>query len=69
MSEQKSNKFMDWLQYKFSPAVENFMTKPWIAGFSEGVVKCLPFILTGCLIFFYEAVAYWVKFLPTITFV
>lgn len=69
MSEQKSNKFMDWLQYKFSPAVENFMTKPWIAGFSEGVVKCLPFILTGCLIFFYEAVASWVKFLPTITFV
>lgn len=69
MSEQKTNKFMDWLQYKFSPAVENFMTKPWIAGFSEGVVKCLPFILTGCLIFFYEAVASWVKFLPTITFV
>lgn len=66
---KKSNKFMDWLQYKFSPAVENFMTKPWIAGFSEGIIKCMPFILTGALIFFYEALASWVSFLPTITFV
>lgn len=70
MSENvKSNKFMDWLQYKFTPAVQKFMTKPWIAGFSEGVIKCLPFILTGALIFFYEAIASWVTFLPTITFV
>lgn len=69
MSEKKSNKFMDWLQFKFAPAVKKFMNKPWIAGFSEGIVKCLPFILTGALIFFYEAVASWVKFLPKITFV
>ena len=70
MSENvKSNKFMDWLQYKFTPAVQKFMTKPWITGFSEGVIKCLPFILTGALIFFYEAIASWVTFLPTITFV
>ena len=70
MSENvKSNKFMDWLQYKFTPAVQKFMTKPWIAGYSEGVIKCLPFILTGALIFFYEAIASWVTFLPTITFV
>lgn len=60
---------MDWLQYKFSPAVENFMMKPWIAGFSEGIIKCLPFILTGALVFFYEALASWVSFLPSITFV
>ena len=66
---EKSNKFMDWLQYKFSPAVENFMMKPWIAGFSEGIIKCLPFILTGALVFFYEALASWVSFLPSITFV
>lgn len=71
MSEEKkkTSKFMDWLQYKFSPAVENFMMKPWIAGFSEGMIKCLPFILTGALVFFYEAVASWVSFLPKITFV
>ena len=71
MSEEKkkTSKFMDWLQYKFSPAVENFMMKPWIAGFSEGMIKCLPFILTGALVFFYEAVASWASFLPKITFV
>ena len=69
MTETKSNKFMDWLQYKFAPTVERFMTKPWIAGFSEGVIKCLPFILTGAIIFFYEAIASWVTFLPSITFV
>lgn len=69
ITNEKSNKFMDWLQYKFAPTVEKFMTKPWIAGFSEGVIKCLPFILTGALIFFYEAVASWLTFLPTITFV
>ena len=69
MTETKSNKFMDWLQYKFSPAVQNFMTKPWIAGFSEGIIKCLPFILTGAIIFFYEAVASWIPVLPAITFV
>lgn len=69
MSGTKSNKFMDWLQYKFAPTVEHYMTKPWIAGFSEGVIKCLPFILTGAIIFFYEAIASWVTFLPNITFV
>ncbi len=69
MLNEKTNKFMDWLQYKFAPAVEHFMTKPWIAGFSEGIIKCLPFILTGALIFFYEAIASWVPFLPSLTFI
>ena len=69
VKEEKTNKMMDWLQYKFAPTVERFMTKPWIAGFSEGVIKCLPFILTGAIIFFYEAIASWVSFLPAITFV
>ena len=65
----KSNGFMDWLQYKFTPAVQKFMTKPWIAGFSEGVIKCLPFILTGAVIFFYEAIASWIPGAPSLTFI
>ncbi|MGP1376933.1 MAG: PTS sugar transporter subunit IIC [Bulleidia sp.] len=71
MTEVKKadNRFVDWLQNKLSPAIESFMTKPWIAGFSEGIIKCLPFILTGALVFFYEAIASWLKFLPAITFV
>lgn len=66
MSEntQKTNKFMDWLQYKMAPAMQKFMQRPWIAGFTDGVLKALPFILTGCLIFFYNAIRSWVPVLP-----
>ena len=64
---EKSNKFMDWLQYKLAPGMQNFMQKPGIAGFTNGIMKCLPFILTGCLIFFYNAVRSWVTFLPDLS--
>lgn len=64
MNELKENKFMNWLQYTLGPNMQKLMSKPWLAGFSEGVVKCLPFILTGCLIFFYNAIRSWVAFLP-----
>ena len=52
----KMKKMMDWLQNSLTPAVEKFTKRPWISGFSAGIVKCLPFILTGCLIFFYNVV-------------
>lgn len=56
MSKKPMQKFMDWLQYKVTPAVQKFTERPWVHGFSAGIVKCLPFILTGCLIFFYNVV-------------
>lgn len=49
-------KFMYWLQYSLTPAVQRFTNKPWMVGFSAGIVKCLPFILTGCVIFFYNVI-------------
>lgn len=49
-------KFMDWLQYRLTPAVQKFTNRPWVSGFSAGIVKCLPFILTGCVIFFYNVI-------------
>lgn len=59
--------FMDWLQYKLTPAVQKFTNRPWISGFSAGIVKCLPFILTGCLIFFYNVVQpYFPSILPNL---
>lgn len=64
---EKSNKFMDWLQYKLAPGMQKFMQKPGIAGFTNGIMKCLPFILTGCLIFFYNAVRSWVTVLPDLS--
>ena len=49
-------KFMDWLQNTLTPAVQRFTNRPWVSGFSAGIVKCLPFILTGCVIFFYNVI-------------
>lgn len=49
-------KIMDWLQYSLTPKVQKFTNRPWVAGFSAGIVKCLPFILTGCVVFFYNVI-------------
>lgn len=68
-SKTKSSKFMDWLQYKAAPAMSAFMQRPWIAGFTSGVLKCLPFILTGCFVFFWNAIKSWLTFLPDISLV
>ena len=69
MSEttEKPNKFMDYLQYKLAPAMQKFMQRPWVSGFTDGIIKCLPFILTGCFVFFWNAVRSWLKFLPDIS--
>lgn len=61
-------KLMDWLQNKLTPAVQKFTNRPWVSGFSAGIVKCLPFILTGCLIFFYNVIQpYFPKILPDLS--
>ncbi|MCI8567491.1 MAG: PTS sugar transporter subunit IIC [Lachnospiraceae bacterium] len=61
-------KFMDWLQYKLTPAVQTFTRRPWVSGFSAGIVKCLPFILTGCVIFFYNVIQpYFPSVLPDLS--
>ena len=68
MSKKPMQKFMDWLQYKVTPAVQKFTERPWVHGFSAGIVKCLPFILTGCLIFFYNVVQpYFPNILPNLS--
>ena len=61
-------KFMNWLENSLTPAVQKFTERPWGHGFSAGIVKCLPFILTGCLIFFYNVVQpYFPSVLPDLT--
>ena len=39
MSKKPMQKFMDWLQYKVTPAVQKFTERPWVHGFSAGIVK------------------------------
>lgn len=61
-------KFMGWLENSLTPAVQRFTNRPWVSGFSAGIVKCLPFILTGCLIFFYNVVQpYFPQVLPDLS--
>lgn len=61
-------KFMDWLQNTLTPAVQRFTNRPWVSGFSAGIVKCLPFILTGCVIFFYNVLQpYFPSILPDLS--
>jgi cellobiose PTS system EIIC component len=47
-------KFIHWLEFSLSPKMQKFVSRPWIAGFSAAVLKCLPFVLTGCLVYLYN---------------
>lgn len=60
-------KFMNWLQFSLAPAVQRFTTRPWIGAFSSAIVKCLPFILTGSLIYFYNALMVFAPWLPSLS--
>ena len=66
---QQENKFMEWIENTLAPMTRKIMAKPWLSGFTNGVLKCLPFILTGCLIFFYNAIRSWIPVLPDLTVV
>lgn len=66
---EKDSKFMDWIENTLAPMTRKIMAKPWLSGFTNGVLKCLPFILTGCLIFFYNAIKSWIPVLPDLTVV
>lgn len=48
-------KLMNWLADSFAPKANELFNRKWIAGISSAMQKILPFILTGSLIFFYDA--------------
>ena len=60
----KESKLMHWIEHSLAPKTRAFMARPWLSGFTNGIMKCLPFILTGCLIFFYNAIRSWITVLP-----
>lgn len=47
------NKFIDWLNDSFAPAMQKIVDRPWVAAVSSAMQKNLPFILSGSLIFLY----------------
>ena len=57
-------KIMSWLENSFAPTMNNFARNPWVAALSGSMMKVLPIILTGALIFFYNVFRSWIPALP-----
>ena len=57
-------KIMNWLENSFAPTMNSFARNPWVAALSGSMMKILPIILTGALIFFYNVFRSWIPALP-----
>lgn len=60
-------KIMDWLENSFSPVMNKFAQNPWVAALSGAMMKILPIIMTGSLIFFYNVFRSWIPALPDLS--
>lgn len=58
------SKIMDWLENKFAPAMSKITQNPWVSALSGSMMKILPIIMTGSLIFFYNVFRSWIPVLP-----
>ena len=63
------NNMMDWLANTFTPTMNKFAAKPWIAALSSAMQKLIPFILTGSLIHLYNVVRSYVPSLPDLSLI
>ena len=50
MEDENMNRFMDWLSNSFTPTMNKFAQRPWVAALSSSMQKIIPFILTGSII-------------------
>ncbi|MDY2640701.1 MAG: PTS transporter subunit EIIC [Ligilactobacillus salivarius] len=62
-------KFMDWLQYSFSPKANKLFARPWISAVSSSFQVIIPFILTGSLIYAYKVLVAYIPSLPNLDYV
>lgn len=60
-------KIMNWLSNSFAPKMNKICSNPWIDTLSSTMMKVLPFILTGSLIFFYNVFRSYLDFLPDLS--
>jgi len=60
-------KVMNWLENSFAPTMNKFAQNPWVAAMSGAMMKILPIILTGALIFFYNVFRSWIPALPDLS--
>ena len=61
------SKIMDWLENKFAPAMSKITQNPWVSALSGSMMKILPIIMTGSLIFFYIVLRSWIPALPDLS--
>ena len=60
-------KIMSWLENSFAPTMNKFARNPWVAAMSGSMMKVLPIILVGALIFFYNVFRSWIPSLPDLS--
>ncbi|MEY8351801.1 PTS transporter subunit EIIC [Lachnospiraceae bacterium 54-53] len=60
---------MYWLENSFAPKMNKLANNPWVAAVSSSMMKILPFILTGSLIFFYNVFRTYIPVLPDLSIV
>lgn len=58
---------MNWLENSFAPAMNKVTQNPWVSALSGSMMKILPIIMTGSLIFFYNAFRSWIPALPDLS--
>jgi Phosphotransferase system cellobiose-specific component IIC len=57
-------KFMKWLTDSFAPAMNKVVENPWVSAVSQAMMRVLPFILVGSLVYFYNVFRDYLSFLP-----
>lgn len=60
---------MNWLENSFSPKMNKITNNPWVSSVSGAMMKILPFILVGSLIFFYDVFRSYLSFLPDLSII
>lgn len=66
IGEGSMKKFMKWLIDSFAPAMNKLVENPWVAAVSQAMMRVLPFILVGSLVFFYNVFKDYIPGLPDI---
>lgn len=61
------SKIMDWLENKFAPAKSKNHPESLGVALSGSMMKILPIIMTGSLIFFYNVFRSWIPALPDLS--
>ncbi|RDU24691.1 PTS sugar transporter subunit IIC [Anaerosacchariphilus polymeriproducens] len=59
-------KFMDWLKDSFAPTMNKVVENSWVSAVSQAMMRVLPFILVGSLVFFYNVFVSYVPSLPNL---